>query len=308
MENKTDGLMFSVAVITYNQEKYIAQTLDSIINQKHDYSYEIVVGDDCSSDGTREIIRQYAEKYPEIVKPIFNEKNLGIIKNYFNVISRCAGKYIMECAGDDFWLPGKVELQIPFMENNPDVGMCYTYAKTFDENNKKNCRKIGVKREDFEDILYKGNPVPAVTVCFKNSLIQSYCTEIVPLDKNWLMEDYPIWLYISKVSKVRFLNEETCAYRVLNESASHSGDIEKSVNFAYSTWEIQNFFSKKYLNKEFSPFDEHSVLAHIYINLNDRKNAKREFSLCKYKSKKNQIYQLICSSFFLFFVFKLLKK
>ena len=116
MENKINGLMFSVAVITYNQEKYIAQTLDSIINQRHNYSYEIVVGDDCSSDGTREIVRQYAEKYPEIVKPIFNEKNLGIIKNYFNVISHCSGKYIMECAGDDFWLPGKVELQIPFYE------------------------------------------------------------------------------------------------------------------------------------------------------------------------------------------------
>ena len=67
MENKINGLMFSVAVITYNQEKYIAQTLDSIINQRHNYSYEIVVGDDCSSDGTREIVRQYAEKYPEIV-------------------------------------------------------------------------------------------------------------------------------------------------------------------------------------------------------------------------------------------------
>lgn len=308
MENKNDCLMFSVAVITYNQEKYIAQTLDSIINQKHDYFYEIVVGDDCSSDSTREIIKQYAEKYPEIVKPVFNEKNLGIIKNYFNVISLCTGKYIMECAGDDFWLPGKVELQIPFMEKNPDVGMCYTCAKIFDENNKKNCKKIGVKREVFEDILYKGNPVPAVTVCFRNSLIQSYCTETEPFDKNWLMEDYPIWLYISKVSKIRFLNEETCAYRVLNESASHSSDIKKAVNFAKSTWKIQNFFSKKYLNKETSPFDEHFVLAHIYINLNDRKNAKREFSLCKNKSKKINKYKLICSSSFLFFVFRLVKR
>lgn len=303
MENKINGLMFSVAVITYNQEKYIAQTLDSIINQRHNYSYEIVVGDDCSSDGTREIVRQYAEKYPEIVKPIFNEKNLGIIKNYFNVISHCSGKYIMECAGDDFWLPGKVELQIPFMESNLDVGMCYTYAKTFDENNKKNCKKIGVKREEFEDILYKGNPVPAVTVCFKNSLIQSYCTEIVPLDKNWLMEDYPIWLYISKVSKAKFLNEETCAYRVLNDSASHSDNAEKLVAFAKSTWDIQNFFSKKYLKKEFESFNECYVRALFYVSGKNRKLAKKEFLQSGKSDLKTRIYIAICSSEILFALF-----
>lgn len=100
--------MFSVAIITYNQEKYISQTLDSILNQEHDYSYEIVIGEDCSTDNTKKVIEEYVQKYPQIIKPLYNVKNKGIINNYYNVIEHCSGKYIMECAGDDYWLPGKM--------------------------------------------------------------------------------------------------------------------------------------------------------------------------------------------------------
>ena len=136
-----NDLMFSILVITYNQEKYIAKTLDSILSQEHDYKYEIVIGEDCSSDGTRAIIEAYANKYPLIIKPIYNNPNLGLIKNYFNTLAQCTGKYIMECAGDDWWLPGKVSFQIDYMEKHPDVGMCYGRAKRFIESKRKYLRK-----------------------------------------------------------------------------------------------------------------------------------------------------------------------
>lgn len=298
MENKTDNLMFSVAVITYNQEKYIEQTLDSIINQKHDYSYEIVVGDDCSSDGTREIVRQYAEKYPDIVKPVFNEKNLGIIKNYFNVISHCSGKYIMECAGDDFWLPGKVELQIPFMEKNPDVGMCYGKVQSY-KNGKKNSELKGIKIKTFEQLLM-GNVIPATTVCFKNKLIRKYIEDIKPESKNWLMEDYPLWLYMSKERKIKFLSQKLACYRVIENSASHNINIEKQLAFEKSYWEIKNFFSERYLNRMIPAFDEHLVLAYIYLRNSDRKAAKKEFLQSREQTFKVRAYELICSFEILF--------
>ena len=129
--------LLSIAIITYNQEKYISQTLDSVLQQEHEYSYEIVIGEDCSSDGTRKIIEDYVEKYPDIIKPLYNIPNKGLIANYFNVLNHCSGKYIMECAGDDYWLPGKVQYQIDYMEKHPDIGMCYSKAKIFDEQNSK---------------------------------------------------------------------------------------------------------------------------------------------------------------------------
>lgn len=305
MENKTDSLMFSVAVITYNQEKYIEQTLDSIINQKHDYSYEIVIGDDCSSDGTREIVRQYAEKYPDIVKPVFNEKNLGIIKNYFNVISHCTGKYIMECAGDDFWLPGKVELQITFMEKNPDVGMCYGKVQSY-KNGKKNSELKGIKIKIFEELLM-GNVIPAATVCFKNKLIRKYIEDIKPESKNWLMEDYPLWLYMSKERKIKFLSQKLAFYRVIENSASHNINIEKQLAFEKSYWEIKNFFSEKYLNRTIPAFDEHFALAYIYLRNGDRKAAKKEFLQSREQTFNVRAYELICSSEVLFRLLMLYK-
>ncbi|MEE1211697.1 MAG: glycosyltransferase [Treponema sp.] len=109
MAVNNDELIFSVVVIAYNQEKYIEKTLDSILSQEHSYSYEIIIGDDCSSDKTPQIIEEYRKSYPSIVKPIYNSKNLGAMNNYYNTISKVKGKYIMICGGDDYWLPLKVE-------------------------------------------------------------------------------------------------------------------------------------------------------------------------------------------------------
>ncbi len=85
-------IMFSVELTTYNQKDYIAKTLQSIINQKHNYKYEILVSDDCSTDGTKSIIEDFYKKYPEIIKPVFNEKNLGAMNNYYATIARAKGK------------------------------------------------------------------------------------------------------------------------------------------------------------------------------------------------------------------------
>ena len=73
--------LLSIAIITYNQEKYISQTLDSVLQQEHEYSYEIVIGEDCSFDGTRKIIEDYVEKYPDIIKSLYHNPNKGLIAN-----------------------------------------------------------------------------------------------------------------------------------------------------------------------------------------------------------------------------------
>ncbi len=122
MSQINEELMFSVEVTTYNQKEYIGQTLQSIIDQEHNYKYEILISDDCSTDGTQNVIKEFQKKYPDIIKPRYNEKNLGAMKNYYTNIERAQGKYLMGCGGDDYWLPGKVQKQISFMEKNPGFG------------------------------------------------------------------------------------------------------------------------------------------------------------------------------------------
>src|SRR5574344_315131 len=142
---------------------------------------------------------------------------MGILKNFSNVLLNCKGEYVMECAGDDWWLPGKVQTQIEYMEKNPEVGMCYGKIKIKGKGN-----KILNSKENFKDLLCEGNSVPAVTVCYKNSLYKQYINEIQPENQGWLIEDYPIWLYMSKNSQVRFINQQFACYRKLDNSASQA--------------------------------------------------------------------------------------
>lgn len=239
--------ILSIAVITYNQEKYIAQTLDSILNQKHTYSYEIIVGDDCSTDSTGNILKSYEDKYPGLIKVLRNKENKGIIGNYFNVIAHCSGEYIMECAGDDYWLPGKVQYQIDYMEKHTEVGMCYGYAKKWLES-KNSYAPINFgdsSKTTFENLI-NGNDIPAPTVCFKNELIKRYVEQINPVEKNWKMEDFPEWLWFSKESKISFIEKELAVYRIIEESASHSINLGKKIAFIENTYEIIDFFRTRY--------------------------------------------------------------
>lgn len=307
-------LMFSVAVITYNQEKYISQTLDSILNQEHDYKYEIVIGEDCSTDNTKKIIEEYVEKYPDIIKPLYNNPNKGLINNYFNVIAHCKGKYIMQCAGDDYWLPGKVIRQIEFMESNLDVGMCYSKARVWNENKQKFEKNIsGSAIKSFEFLLTNGNSIPALTVCLRSNIVKNYICEIKPQEKNWLMEDYPMWLYFSHESKIKFFDKETAVYRVLEDSASHSTDINKMIKFEESVYDIRQFYNQKFgLNLELKvnyPFITSQLLNKLSEKY-EKKLAKDVRLICKMQSfsLKNSIYYICSYSFVLLNILFILKK
>lgn len=288
-------ILFSVAVITYNQEKYISQTLDSILNQEHDFKYEIVIGEDCSTDKTKQIIEEYVAKYPEIIKPLYNNPNKGLVNNYFNVINHCQGKYIMECAGDDYWLPGKVKSQIKFMENNPDVGMCYTKAKFWNENKQKYEKKLfGVDIENFVKLLTTGNKVPALSVCLRKNLVEQYVNEIKPQEKNWLMEDYPMWLWFSHDCKVKFFDEVTAVYRVLENSASHSVGVEKQFRFFESTVQIKEYFFDLYEDDSIKWEREQEYFSFFFYLFRKygkkfKKNVILYFSLLKSKRLKDYI-------------------
>lgn len=116
----------SVIVLCYNQEKYICQALDSIICQKTNFTFEVYVGDDASTDNTPNLVRQYADKYPELIKPVLRQKNIGANPQYIDLVKKCRGKYLAFCDGDDYWCCStKLQQHVNFLENHPEyVGIC----------------------------------------------------------------------------------------------------------------------------------------------------------------------------------------
>ena len=122
--NRERNLKLSVCIITYNHKNYIKDCLDSIIPQVKDFEAEIVIGDDFSTDGTRDVLVEYKNRYPEIINLIFQKENTGGTQNYCDVHSKATGDYVAQIDGDDFILPGKFKAQTSILEQNPEVSFC----------------------------------------------------------------------------------------------------------------------------------------------------------------------------------------
>lgn len=285
--------LVSVRCITYNHEPYIAQALDGFLMQKTNFPFEVVVHDDASTDRTADVIREYEKKFPKIIKPIYEKENqyskhdgsLGRIVN-----SALKGKYVAMCEGDDYWIDeNKLQMQVDFLEGNPEYGMCYTKAKQFKQKENKFSKKLfGLYIKDFDDLLQNGNRIPTLTVVFRKEIINKYYEEIHPQDKNWLMGDYPLWLFISQMSNVKFFDKVTSVYRILSDSASHSDNVEKMMKFRKSGYSIRKFFSEKYSVK-IASWDEAYELFRVYRNwFSVDKSYKTLLSLrAAYKNIKN---------------------
>jgi len=119
--------LVSVIVTSYNQIKTISQTLDSILAQNFDHSFEIIIGDDHSCDDSIKICNKYQRDFPDIIVTSYNDENIGIAANFAKCVKKARGKYIAICAADDYWHnPTKLKIQVNYFENRPEVGLIYT--------------------------------------------------------------------------------------------------------------------------------------------------------------------------------------
>lgn len=206
----------SVYVPCYNQKDFIRKNLDSILSQKVNFKYEVIVRDDCSTDGTREIIQEYAEKYPDIIKPYFEEENQFQKHNFMptmhKIFSICKGEYYAGLEGDDYWCDeNKLQTQIDFLDKNQDYTGCFT----------KTLRKNVITNEDIcylpkkEDLQCKDAFTIEDTICgyfistpsvvyrlgkYKNKLLNAFPSDIMNFDS------YLIY-YFSLQGKIKYIDK-----------------------------------------------------------------------------------------------------
>lgn len=315
---KNNDILLSINTMTYNHEKYIAQCIEGILMQKTNFAFELLIHDDASTDDTTNIIREYEKKYPNIIKPIYQTENQwskGIKISATYQYPRAKGKYISICEGDDYWIDeNKLQMQVDFLEKNPEYGMCYTKAKQYIQKMQEfNKNSVGADFDGFEDLLKNGNCIPTLTTVYRKDLLDKYQKEIQPSNKGWLMGDYPMWLYFSHESKIKFFDKETAVYRVLEESASHSTDINKMIKFEESVYDIRQFYNQKFgLNLELKvnyPFITSQLLNKLSEKY-EKKLAKDVRLICKMQSfsLKNSIYYICSYSFVLLNILFILKK
>lgn len=225
MVNETP--LVSVWMTTYNHERYIAQAIESVLMQKTNFSFELLIGEDCSTDSTGKICRDYAEKYPGIIRLFSREKNLGMMENGHRTLKEARGKYIAILEGDDLWIQDtKLQKQVDFLEANPDYVLCAGYANVLDESSAGNASPASEKRlprtVSFEDLLVE-NGLVTLTVVFRN--VYDY-EELIALLKSGPVGDWPLYIYLGlKQGGKYFVMPETFGiYRI------HTGGVYSLLN------------------------------------------------------------------------------
>jgi glycosyltransferase involved in cell wall biosynthesis len=228
----------SVIVHTYNHEKFIRQTLDSILNQEVNFQYEVIVGDDASPDSTPQIIQEYQLKFPDIIKPLLHPKNLGGYgkNNTLATLAVCKGQYIAAMDGDDYWTnPLKLQKQVDFLDNNPDFVACFHNALIHFEDGSApdmyvndDIQRVVTTIEDLvgeDEIWYMATS----SVMFRNGIIKEY--------PKWFHEsksgDIPRYILLGKHGKFFYINELMSVYRKNNGGMSFT-DGKQDAEFLFN--------------------------------------------------------------------------
>lgn len=242
--------MVSVCMITYNHELYIKQAIEGFLMQKCNFPIELVIGEDCSTDNTRQICENYAAKYSQI-NLLSNKSNLGVMPNFVRTLQACTGRYIALCEGDDYWTdPLKLQKQVDFLEANEDYGLVHTNHDILEQSSGKVKYKIKNTKEHhngniFNDLIIRNEISTLTAVARKNLIVNAYQKYQDQWD-SWLMGDYPLWLEISKSHKIKYMDQSTSVYRVTSNSVSNSSTIAGRIKFIESTCKIKHEFCKIY--------------------------------------------------------------
>ncbi|OFY27856.1 MAG: hypothetical protein A2275_13895 [Bacteroidetes bacterium RIFOXYA12_FULL_35_11] len=270
-----NNLTVSIGITTHNHELFIAEALDSILSQNTNFSFEIVICDDASSDSTISIIEKYKAANPNKIKVYYSDKNIGPFENAKKLYGNLKGKYIAWLDGDDYWTNSeKLHKQIIFLEENPDYVGCFHDALII--SNIQNDSKAGDQEKkqalhhykfysqfnryssDFYpwDLLDR-NIIPTASLLFRNGDYKEYFNTYnnINISQNWL-----IHLYLIRNSKFYYFNEAWSVYR------DHAGGISKTI--AQNSFKKKNIYIYKKLLKD-TYYKKHHAIKILYGIINE---------------------------------------
>ena len=217
-----EEIMVSICCITYNHEKYIKEALDSFLAQKTNFKYEIIINDDASTDNTANIIKEYENKYPDIIKPIYQKENQYSkgIQTFEITFKAAKGKYIALCEGDDYWIDeNKLQMQFEYMEKNENCTFCFHNAKIYDERINDMVRDFLPYRTEQKKYFTKDNKYNVGEIALLNEIpTASYFFRSDVVFKEWCRNlvagDIVIQLLTTYKGYAYYMDKVMCVYRV----------------------------------------------------------------------------------------------
>jgi glycosyltransferase involved in cell wall biosynthesis len=218
--------LVSVSITAYNSERWLARALDSVLKQQTTFPIEIVIGDDCSQDGTVDIAHSYQERYPTIIKVFDRPRNVGIQRNYYETLGRCRGKFIAWLDADDYWTdPDKLAIQVGVLESDASISVCCHYVRwvSVDGTIKRDrYPSLPSGRYGLEEILRHAF-IPTASAVFRNGAqrnLPQWYFDIAPTT------DWPVWVLSALSGDIVLVDREMADYWLTPDSACWSkGDL-----------------------------------------------------------------------------------
>lgn len=303
-----EKIKVSIVIISYKQVKYIRQAIDSVLMQKVDFKYELILADDCSQDGTLEIMREYQRKYPDIVRVLERKKNLGCAMNSLDACINSKGEYLTILEGDDYWSDkNKIQMQVDFLDDNADFVAISHLQEGRDLSNKlKGYFPVGIKKDfiitDPNDFVNNDKAFSCSATLYRNFYRDKQKLKIYIKTREFdsLIGDAQINFYLSTLGKIYVSAKPMMVYRMRsndgdsNFNSSHPVD-EIQYRYMYIYIKLEELFNSKY--SLYKRIRNTYVLGVAYSLIKFKFKSIRKFNaLCpkKYKLKIILLFPFIC--------------
>lgn len=261
----------AIKCMTYNHEAYIRDALDGFVMQQTDFPFVAIVHDDASTDNTAAIIREYAEKYPNIIKPIYEAENQyskrdGSLKRIMDAACNAYGaKYIALCEGDDYWTdPLKLQKQVEFLEANPDYTMVFAKAM-FHYPEGLSMTTFNVESRDYTALeLYKDWIAATPTIVYRRDILNSNISKQMAQIKKPVFGDLTLAMICAHEGKVRGMDDIVCGYRRFPEGATKYLDSHPYLHFC-NRLAVSKRMGKRFTQIDIDKFLPTLIPALVYI-------------------------------------------
>ncbi len=258
--------LVSVCCLTYNHQDTIAQAIEGVLAQQTDFPIELIIHDDASTDRTPEIVREYAARYPDLIRPIFQTENqyhnCNLAKTFVNPIIR--GSYVAICEGDDFWTdPNKLQIQIDCMKQDPEIALCFHAVEQLDtDGSLMPYRPLKASGQVATELVIKrgGMFCPSVSLVFRRDVMDAWPAFRDAAD----VYDYPSQVLAAVMGKVYYIDRPMGTYRFASEGSWTANQV-RATDFVHIENEVNwlGLFNE-YTEKRYqSAIDYH--LAHLYF-------------------------------------------
>ena len=226
MKNK---ILISVIIPSYNRANTVGQTIESIVGQQVDADIEIIIGDDCSTDNAREVLLEYKEEYPDIIRLFFWDENMGLGANWASCVKECRGKYICNCDNDDYWHnPNKLQLQLDYMEANPSSNILITNHRTHNRTTGEILEhKAKIDHSDIQQSMWGGCSFCNATIMYRADFMKAHLDLDEFIKRRLSLQDWPAWVILSAYTDIDELPISTATFGIETVSITRPDSVER---------------------------------------------------------------------------------